>query len=179
MSKLPEEINPDLEKIKSLIVKVKELANRGIAGEKDSANRKLVLLLEKYNFKLKDIQSESNLKRIFRVVNKDDCVSILSQTIWDVVPDAKIEQHPRKLEVYCNLNAEQYIEVCEMSDYYWKLWCEEKKQSLTAFILVNKLGINGVSCGYEMNEARVNGIKKKMGGVVKGEYINKKLKKLS
>lgn len=171
------EITPDLDKLKTLLVKVKELAERGDSGERDVAKTKLEKLLKKYGLKLKDVELQNKNKRIFRIVNKEDCVNIISQTIWDVAPKVDIKQSTRKLEVYCSLTSEEYIEVCEKFNYYWNLWCKEKKQFLTAFIIKNKLGTEGQSSkGEKLDEETIAGIRKKMNGVAKGNYVNKKSK---
>jgi len=170
------EITPDLDRLKNLISKVKELADRGVDGERDSAQKTLEKLLKKYGIKLKDIEQQNKTKRTFRIVNKDDCITILSQIIWDVVPDAKIKQHVRALEIYCSLNNEQYIEVCEKYEYYWKLWCEEKKHTLIAFVVKNNLGVNHNEGSKTLDEKTIKGAKDKMATVTKGNYINKKTK---
>lgn len=166
------EITPDLDRLKNLISKVKELADRGVDGEQNAAKEKLQELLEKYGIKLKDIEQQNRSKRTFRIVNKDDCVTILSQVIWDVVPKTKISQHVRALEVYCLLTDEQYIEVCEKYNYYWKLWCEEKKYTLIAFVAKNHIGVSD-NDGVHLDEKTINAIRSKVGLVTKGDYINK------
>jgi len=170
------EITPDLDRLKNLIGKVKGLADRGVDGERDSAQKTLEKLLNKYGIKLKDIEQQNKTKRTFRIVNKDDCITVLSQIIWDVVPDAKIKQHVRALEIYCSLNNEQYIEVCEKYEYYWKLWCEEKKHTLIAFVVKNNLGVNHNEGSKTLDEKTIKGAKDKMATVTKGNYINKKTK---
>ena len=171
-------ITPDLDKVKSLISKVRELAERGVEGERNSAQDKLELLLKKYGLKLKDIEKENRLKRTFRISNKDDCITIITQTIWDVAPKTEIKQHNRKLEIYCNLTAEQYLEVCEKFEYYWKLYQQEKKEFTVAFVIKNKLGTDGHSGDTEINEETKQGIKKKMDGITKGQFVNKNTKQL-
>ena len=169
------EITPDLDRLKNLIGKVKGLADRGVDGERDSAQKTLQKLLNKYGIKLKDIEQQNKTKRTFRIVNKDDCITILSQIIWDVVPDAKIKQHVRALEIYCSLTNEQYIEVSEKYQYYWKLWCDEKKHTLMAFVVKNNLGVSDKGT-VKLDEETIKGAKDKMATVTKGNYINKKTK---
>jgi hypothetical protein len=170
------EITPDLDRLKNLIGKVKGLADRGVDGERDSAQNTLEKLLNKYGIKLKDIEQQNKTKRTFRIVNKDDCITVLSQIIWDVVPDAKIKQHIRALEIYCSLTNEQYIEVSEKYQYYWKLWCEEKQHTLIAFVVKNNLGVNHNEGSKKLDEKTIKGAKDKMATVTKGNYINKKTK---
>ena len=170
------EITPDLDKVKNLIKKVKALADKGIDGERESAQQTLEKLLKKYGIKSKDIEQNNKTKRTFRIVNKDDCITILSQIIWDVVPDAKIKQHVRALEIYCSLTNEQFIEISEKYQYYWKLWCEEKQHTIIAFVVKNNLGVNQNEGNKILDEKTLKGAKDKMATVTKGNYINKKTK---
>ncbi len=171
-----ENITPDLERIKLLIAKVLELAKKGIDGEKKAAQEKLEKLLKKYNLTLADIDSEDNkLKRTFRIKNRDDYKTILTQVICDVAPNVKIQENTKKLEIYSKLNAEQYIEVKEKFDYFWNLWCKEKEEFTIAFIIKNSLGIGGKSKSNIDNEM-VNGVKGKMSSVTKGDYVSKNKK---
>lgn len=172
-----ENITPDLERIKTLIGKVLELANKGIDGEKQAAKKKLEKLLSKYGLTLADIDSEDNkLKRTFRIKNRDDYKTILTQVICDVAPSVKIQENTRKLEIYSKLNAEQYIEVKEKFDYFWNLWCKEKEQFTIAFIIKNSLGIKRGKSKSNIDEEMVDGVKDKMSGVTQGEYVSKNKK---
>jgi len=80
------------------------------------------------------------------------------------------------LEIYCSLTNEQYIEVCEKYQYYWKLWCEEKQHTLIAFVVKNNLGVNQNAGTNNLDEKTIKGAKDKMATVTKGNYVNKKAK---
>ncbi len=179
-----ENITPDLEKIKTLISKVAELANRGVGGERESAKKKLEKLLKKYGLTLADINGDENDKqqREFRIKNREDYVTVLTQVIWDVVPDIRIQQNTKRLEVYVKLTTEQYIEVKEKFDYFWNLWVKEKEQFLMAFIIKNRLGLvskNRHGEAKPMDDETKNGIRDKMLSVSKGKYISKNTKQIT
>jgi hypothetical protein len=179
-----ENITPDLEKIKILIGKVAELANRGIGGEKDAAKKKLEKLLKKYGLKLSDIDVDGDDKqqRTIRIKNREDYLTILTQVIWDVVVDIRIQQNTKKLEIYVKLTTEQYIEVKEKFDYFWNLWCKEKEQFLMAFVIKNRLGLVSNKRSDEakqMDDETRNGIRDKMLTVARGKYLSKNTKLIS
>lgn len=179
-----ENITPDLERIKILIGKVAELANRGVGGEKESAKKKLEKLLKKYGLTLADIDGSENDKqqRAIRIKNREDYLTVLTQVIWDVVPDIRIQQNMKKLEIYVKLTTEQYIEVKEKFDYFWNLWVKEKEQFLMAFVIKNRLGLVSNKRSDEakpMDDETKNGIRDKMLTVAKGKYVSKNTKRIT
>lgn len=170
---------PDLDKIKSLITKVSELAKRGVDGEKESAKKKLEKLLNKYGININDINNDDKQKRIFRIKNREDYLAVLGHVIWDIVPNLDISENTRRLEVYCNLTNEQYIEVAEKFDCYWKLWCKEKEQFMLAFIIKNNLGVGKGNTGKDakrMTKEMEDGIRDKIDGVALGNYVSRNTK---
>ncbi len=173
------DIKSELDKVHDLIEKVAEMATRGDEHEKDVASEKLDRLLKKYNIRLEEIENRKKSKRTFRVANKSDCLTIMCQTIWDIVPEANIRESNRKLEVYASMTNEQYIDVCEKFEYYWKLWCKDKEEYLTAFVITNKLGIRVKSSGIDKDEKTLNGIRSKIHVVAKGEYVNRNQKQIN
>lgn len=177
-------ITPDLDRIKTLISKVFELSKKGVGGEKIAAQKKLEKLLKKYGLTLSDINGDEDDKqqRVFRIKNREDYLTLLTQVIWDVVPDVRIQQNTRKLEIYSKLNTEQYIEVNEKFNYFWNLWSKEKEQFLMAFIITNRLGLvskNRHGEAKKMDKETVDGIKEKMFSVKKGKYISKNTKQIT
>lgn len=174
------ENNSDLERIKELLQKVNELATRGVGGEKEAAQRKLEKLLNKYGLTLNSLNNEKSKERTFKIKNREDYVTILSHVIWDIHPDAKINQNTRKLEVYSKLTTEQYIEVTEKFDYFWKLWCKEKEEFMMAFIINNRLGIRAGKVKAEgkvtLDSNLINSLRDKIISSSKGEYVSKNKK---
>ena len=163
-------------KLRKLILKVKELSERGIDGERESAQKKLNQLLDKYGFEFKDIELKDEFKRTFRIKNREDYKQILAHVIWKVSPKIKVQENTRKLEVYCQLTNEEYIEACEMIEYYWKLWCRDKNEFLIAYIVKNGLAVSDVKQKLD-NETTI-GVRKKMDSVTRGNYVNKNSKLL-
>jgi len=174
-----EHITPDLDRIKLLVTKVNELVKRGVDGEKQAAQKKLEKLLKKYGIDINDINNDDKHKRIFRIKNREDYLSILVQVIWDIVPRLDVVQNTKRLEIYCNLTNEQYIEVKEKFESYWNLWFKEKEQFMLAFIIKNNLGVgkgNSSKDAKPMSKEMTDGIRDKMDGVASGNYVSKNKK---
>jgi len=179
-----ENITPDLERIKVLVSKVLELAKKGVDGEKKAAKIKLEKLLKKYGLTLSDIDGDENDKqqRTFRIKNREDYLTVLTQVIWDVVPDIGIQQNTKRLEIYSKLTTEQYIEVNEKFNYFWNFWVKEKEQFLMAFVIKNRLGLvskNRHGEAKPMDSEMKEGIRDKMLTVAKGKYISKNTKQIT
>lgn len=167
------------DKIKELLLKFKSLSEQGDGGEKTTATDMLNKALKKHGLTLEDLEKEEKELRIFKVKDKGDSSIILSQCIWDVVPDAKIQQHNKRLEIYCELNSSDFIEVTEKYKHYYNFWLKEKKHFLTAYILRNKIGLGGETSENKMSQEEVLSIAKKMNSIDDNKFIDKNLKMLN
>lgn len=128
----------DSKKIKSLIKKVKELANRGDANERDVAKQKLNELMAKYD--LKKFEPKVR-KRSFKLANYEDCKDIMVHCIIDTNPKSEIEGSLKSKELYVKLTDEEYVDVCEKFNHYYPEYYRQKQLFLKAFILKNEIGI--------------------------------------
>jgi len=131
--------NSDSAKIKALIKKVKVLSERGEGGERETAKIKLKELTDKYQ--IKKLDESKNVKRDFRLVDFNDCKTIMTHCILDTKPTAKISGNEKKQELYCTLTDVEYIEVCEKFNHYYPEFYKQKELLLKAFIIKNDLGI--------------------------------------
>lgn len=128
----------DSKKIKSLMKKIKELADRGDAYERDVARDKLKELMAKYNLK----KFEPKVKmRSFKLANYEDCKDIMVHCIIDTEPKSQIEGSLKSKELYVKLTDEQYVDVCEKFNHYYPEYYRQKQLFLKAFILKNEIGI--------------------------------------
>lgn len=132
-------INNDSGKIKALMVKIKALADNGIDGEKETAKIKLNELLQKYN--IKKFEEKSKKKRVFKLADFNDCLTIMTHCIIDTDENAKIEGIKAKKEIYCKLTDSEYIDVCEKFNFYFPIFDNQRKNFVKAFIIKNNLGI--------------------------------------
>lgn len=132
-------INNDSGKIKSLMVKLKALADNGVDGEKETAKVKLNELLQKYN--IKKFEEKSKKKRVFKLADFNDCLTIMTHCIIDTDKKAKIEGIKAKKEIYCKLTDSEYIDVCEKFNFYFPIFVNQRENFVKAFIIKNNLGI--------------------------------------
>lgn len=127
MEKETNEINK--EKLKSKAKKLKALADKGIDGEKETAERMYKEFMEKHGLNDVDVDPSSN-NRKFKVKNDDDAL-ILTNVILSVNPFTKIVNLP--LIIQAELDSEDFNEVREKFRYFVKLWRVEKELLRMAF----------------------------------------------
>jgi len=168
------------QRIKELLLKLKALSEQGNGGEKENATDMLNKALKKHGITLEDLEKEEKEGRTFKIKDRGDSSIILAQCIWDVVPNAEIKQNTKKLEIYCYLNASDFVEVSEKYKHYYNIWLKEKKEFLTAYILRNKIGLGAESSSEsKLTEEEQLSIVKKMSSIDDNKFINKNLKMLN
>lgn len=87
------------ESIRTLLQKVKELANRGIGGEREAAEAKLKALLKRHGLTLDDLNEEKTGLYSFSVANKTER-GLLGHVAMGVLGTRKIRHwnHSRSVE---------------------------------------------------------------------------------
>lgn len=153
---MTENVNPDLEKVRKLALKIKELAQRGVDGERVAAESKLAKILKKYKLSLSDIVSSEKKEYYFPFKDEDERV-ILSHVIWSVVPEVKIYRIGKNKKVFCELESELYLEIKEKANFYLKHFNEAKNDFKVAYIIKNNLTVKGDRSGkpIDYNERSV------------------------
>lgn len=167
------------ERIKELLLKLKSLSEQGNGGEKENATDMLNKALKKHGLTLEDLEKEEKEGRTFKIKDRGDSSIILAQCIWDVVPNAEIKQNTKKLEMYCYLNASDFVEVSEKYKHYYNIWLKEKKEFLTAYILRNKIGLSESSGESNLSEEEQLSIVNKMASIKDNKFIDRNLKMLN
>jgi len=117
------------EKAKAKARLLKALADRGVGGEKTSAENKLKEHLKKHNLTLGDIDSSFN-DRCFKVKSFDD-KTVLMNVILSVNPFTRIDD--MKTSIVANLDNEDYQEVIRKFTYFSKLFRADKGVFIMAF----------------------------------------------
>lgn len=117
------------EKLKSKARKLKALADRGVEGEKQNAQRRYEEFIKKHKLDESEIDPQLNNRR-FRVKNYDDLL-ILNNVILSVNPFTKINNNELFLDV--DLDDEDFREVKEKFKYFIKLFKVEKELLTMAF----------------------------------------------
>lgn len=133
-------ITPDTIAINNLIAKVAKLAERGVDGEKQSAINKLNQLCLKYGIEYVGLDELESKVRTFKY-STFESKTILAHCIWDAIPDVDIQGDSsiKSLFVICTLS--QFVEIKERYKHYYKIYKEECKTFMTAFILKNNIGV--------------------------------------
>lgn len=118
-----------------LLKKLKALAERGEAGERDTAQRKLAELMEKYGVKDADLSDEKLDDAEFRYKDAFE-EKILQQTFYKV-------NHERVVYVYTNSRKKVLVWRCTKAEaiqagieyeFFRDLWRDEVQLFLKAFI---------------------------------------------
>ena len=164
--------NSDSTKIRSLIKKVKALAEHGELGEKESAKVKLNQLLDKYQIKI--FEEAKKKKRSFKLADFGDCKTIMVHCIFDTDSIAKIEGSKQKKELYCKLTDEEYIDVCEKFNHYYPDFYRQREAFIKAFILKNDLGIVDGDGDDDIEQEMVSNINNLMNSVQANRLLKHK-----
>lgn len=133
-------LNPDLNKVKTLALKLKEMADRGTEHERVVAEKKLSSLLNKYGLTIKDVVENEVKRRTFPYKHEDETL-VLAHVIWSVIPNIPIQRRGKQKKAFCDLNPEQYIEVKEKLKFYLNDYEKQKKNFTIAYIYKNDLEV--------------------------------------
>lgn len=114
--------------------KLYELAKRGDAGEKASAQLKFEEHLKKYKIHISEIDSSKNM-RSFRVKSDDDRF-ILGNVILSVNPYAELIKLANFIKV--SLDEEDFIEVVNRFKYFTRLYKTERQMLEMSFMHKHK-----------------------------------------
>ena len=161
----------DSKKIKDLLQKVKSLADKGDAGERDNAKKILNKLLLKDHILKFDISKYK--KRTFKLADFQDCKTIMAHCILDTLSNASIDGSKSKKELYVKLTDEQYIDVCQKFNHYYIEFVKQREAFIKAFIIKNNLGIvDGEECFVSED---IDNIKNIYGSISANRHNQKKL----
>ncbi|MBI5541522.1 MAG: DUF2786 domain-containing protein [Bacteroidia bacterium] len=163
---------PDLDKIRETLKKLAVLAERGEENERQTALGLLQKLLHKYNLTIPDLVNTDLKEREFSYSSRDN-LTILSQCIWSINPDAQVNFDSGKNKVYVKLKSSDYIEVVEKFLYYYPLYEKEKMKLMLAFICKHGLTTTTNSCSgndNNMTEEEVKQVMLIMSGMTKGSF---------
>jgi hypothetical protein len=144
---------PDLDKIRETLKKLAVLAERGEENERQTALGLLQRLLQKYNLNIQDLVNTDLKEREFNYSSRDN-LTILSQCIWSINPDAQVSFDSGKNKVYVKLKSSDYIEVVEKFIYYFPLFENEKMKLMLAFICKHGLTTSPNNCSK--NESNIS-----------------------
>lgn len=144
------------DKTKELVRRLKALAERGIDGEKVTAEKFLKSLMKKFGFSEQDLVSEEVTQHTF-IVNKHQ-MKLFIQIVCKItdtnsVRTGKVRYAKSgrlvKDSIAISLTAVQAVEIQLQYEFYWKLFCEELDVFTLAFCTQNKLFSSTPPSSYE------------------------------
>lgn len=122
-----------------LAKKLKELADKGVGGERMNAQQQLHRLMEKHGFTIDDIESETEALRDFFV--SIDGVRLYGQIVATVLGQnvhfVTDEKKPMVFSIVTT--ASIHIEIQSKFDFYYKLYSDELRIFFSAFVGANGL----------------------------------------
>lgn len=120
------------DKLKDKLLKLLELAERGVDGEKENAAMLLDKMLKKHGLTIEDINSElPSLKYYYytSIVSK----KIINQIIYTVTGSAKVYADKRNKCIYSEVTDYQHVQILEMVDFHLENYKEEREKLLDTF----------------------------------------------
>lgn len=159
------------DKRKELLLKLKSLAEHGVGGEKEVAERKLALLMEKYGVESVDLEEDKEEDHEFRY-QTDYEKMLLRQLFYKIVPDWSSKTYYYRTgkgsrSIYgITCTKAQAIQIGIEFDFYKELWKEEVDFFFSCFIQKHEIfGICTNGDSKEMVPEELWRMKQIMGGM--------------
>lgn len=128
---------------KELLLKLKELADRGVGGERHNAQKMLNELLVKYEMSESDLSSEDLSFHEIAVPNKHFAGKILAQVCYsihgDINPDKGLYNGLRRGRVRIKCTNAEFIEITAKYNFYLTHFENDLKTFYSAFIQRNQI----------------------------------------
>lgn len=127
-----------------LLKKLRELAERGVGGEKEGAQKTLERLMKKYNIQEADLSEDVEEDHDFRYRNEYEKL-LLRQLFYKIVPEYKKKAYTYRcgrgsrttLGISCT--KAQALQIQIEYDFYRALWKEEVDFFMDAFIQKHRI----------------------------------------
>lgn len=132
------------EKKRELLKKLQALAERGVGGEKETAQKKLEQLMKKYKIEEEDLSEDKEEDYDFRYHNEFE-LKILRQLFYKIVPDYKRHTYTyrygkgSKSTYGIRCTKAQALQIRIEYEFYCALWKEEVDFFMSAFIQKHRL----------------------------------------
>lgn len=121
-----------MEDKKSLLKKLHALAERGDAGERETAEAALERLSKKYGIVIDELDAEA-IKAFAFHFHGDDEEQLLVQTAWKVTNSlGSCSRKSNQLIIHCT--EAQKLEIEFLFDFYKRVWEQEREMLLRAFV---------------------------------------------
>lgn len=119
-------------KLKDKLLKLYELAKRGVDGEKENAEFMLNKLLDKHGLTIQDIDQETPKKRWYKYTTNLS-KKIISQIVFKVINNDSVYSVRGYKEVVAEVTDYQHIQILELIDFHLENFNKERKQFLNDF----------------------------------------------
>lgn len=156
------------EKKKGLLKKLQALAERGVSGEKEGAQKKLKQLMKKYGIEEADISEDKEEDYDFRYHDNFER-KLLLQLFFKIVPDYKSHVYVYKSgkgsrsTYIIRCTKAQALQLQVEYDFYCELWKEEVNFFMKAFIQKHKIfAITDKEENMDINPLSIEEIMSKM-----------------
>lgn len=133
-------------KIIELAKKLKALADRGVGGEKDNAEKILSNFLKKHNLAFDEIEEEKidhyffsidpNYQKLLNQIVKNVDYSL---SLYGELDKETIKKHKMPGNYFTECTASQFVLISSMFDFYKKVYDDEVRVFFTAFCTANDL----------------------------------------
>ncbi len=130
-----------MENKNELLKKIKELANRGVDGEKDNAQRLLKQLMDKHGITDEDMESSDIINKVYDFPKPEKLFWQILSTVSPKDPDYVFLSGKKKMVI--RLTASEHVDFEIKLHFYLALFKKEWKfieeNFLTSFIIANSL----------------------------------------
>ncbi len=169
----------DYDSLKTKINKIKELALRGVDGEKDTANRLLEELFIKYNLSAEDFLELEEEKSFVIIEPQNDLEKKLLYQIAAKYTTVKQYEQFSDNKIGFKLSKIEKIELLDAFSFYKKLMTDDLNIFFSAFIHKHYIFKDKNSTDVQTNNNQIEGeellqMLKMMQGMKDDYYINRK-----
>lgn len=121
--------------------KLLELAQRGVEGEKDNAERMLAKTMAKYGVKMEELDDQQTSLCMFTITNSNE-ERLLAQVLHRVLQKDDIRWRVRRRKAWVQLTKAQHVEVGMLYSIYRRQLKTELDRLYVAFIHKHKIFSN-------------------------------------
>lgn len=122
------------EKLKDKLLKLYELAKKGVGGEKHNAEYALNKMLAKHKLTIQDIDQETPKKRYYKYTTKLS-KKLITQIVYKVINSPRVYVVRACKEVTAEVTDYEHIQILEMIDFHIENFNTERQQLLNDFAI--------------------------------------------
>jgi len=127
-----------MSKLIELAKKIKALAEQGVDGEKETAQRKLEKFLKDHNLTLDELEEDVINPYCFYITEKQ--FKLFIQVVANVINRSKVSySKPKKNTIKLHCTLAEYIEIELKFRHYWKDYNDQLNVFFSAFIHANDI----------------------------------------